>query len=330
MKPNHFEPNERAPDQFEPAPLETLTARIGRAHARQRLGLESEHEVLVLNRPGAHFFYPENWYSLHSVIRNCLRIVGLYGRAQRNACDIRVRHNPLSLAKVPAAFAGFRILHLSDLHLDMSPRNASAVTERVRDLDYDLCVLTGDYRAKTFGPCDQVVSAFQALRPSLKDPVYAILGNHDTLRLVPELEALDIRVLLNESAWIERAGERIHLAGIDDAHYYQVHNLAKAAAGIPDEGLSILLSHTPEVYRHAAHAGFDIFLCGHTHGGQICLPSGIALTWDARCPRRLSAGPWRYRDMIGYTSVGAGTSVVNARLNCPPEVTLHELRRAPG
>ena len=69
-------------------------------------------------------------------------------------------------------------------------------------------------------------------------------------------------------------------------------------------------------------------LCGHTHGGQICLPGGYALTWDARCPRRLAAGAWTYGGMTGYTSVGAGSSVVNARLNCLPEITVHELRRA--
>jgi len=68
-------------------------------------------------------------------------------------------------------------------------------------------------------------------------------------------------------------------------------------------------------------------LAGHTHGGQICLPGGYALTWDARCPRRLAAGPWTYGAMMGYTSVGSGSSVVNARLNCLPEITVHELRR---
>ncbi|MCK7581816.1 MAG: hypothetical protein MZV65_43480 [Chromatiales bacterium] len=66
-------------------------------------------------------------------------------------------------------------------------------------------------------------------------------------------------------------------------------------------------------------------LCGHTHGGQICLPGGFPLTWDARCPRRLAAGAWRHGALLGYTSVGAGTSVVNARLNCPPEITVHTL-----
>ena len=90
---------------------------------------------------------------------------------------------------------------------------------------------------------------------------------------------------------------------------------------------SILLSHTPEVYRQAAHANFDLMLSGHTHGGQICLPGSIPIKLEAVLPRRMGAGPWQYRDMIGYTSVGAGSSVVPVRLNCPPEITLHHLRR---
>ena len=311
---------------MEPHDIEALTARIGRSHLRQRLGLEGDHEVFVLNRPGAHFFYPENWYSVHGFIRHSLRLSGLYERAQRNARALRLRHNRLVLPGLPDAFRGFRILHLSDLHLDMDPRNADAIRVGVQGLDYDLCVLTGDYRVKTFGPFAEVLRAMAALRRNLKAPIYAIPGNHDTLRLVPGLEAMGIRVLLNETVRIERDGQALYLAGIDDAHYYRVHNIDKAAAGIPEGAVSILLSHTPEIYRHAAHSGFDLLLCGHTHGGQICLPGGFPLIWDARCPRRLAAGPWRHGNLIGYTSVGAGTSVVNARLNCPPEIALHELQ----
>ncbi len=307
--------------------LTNLTARIGRVHLRQRLGLEGDHEVFVLRRPGAHFFYPENWYSVHGVIRTCLRLSGLYGRAQRNARNLQLRHHRVTIANLPPAFEGFRILHLSDLHVDMESRNTHAIGERVRDLDYDLCVLTGDYRARTFGPIDQVLTGMASIRVQLKGPVYGILGNHDTLRLVPGLEDLGIRMLLNEAAVIERDGQRLHLAGVDDAHYYQVHNIDRASAQIPEDAPAILLSHTPEVYRLAAYAGFDLMLSGHTHGGQICLPGGTPLVWDARCPRAMASGSWRYRDLIGYTSVGAGTSVVNARLNCLPEVTLHVLHR---
>ncbi len=102
-------------------------------------------------------------------------------------------------------------------------------------------------------------------------------------------------------------------------------NIEKAVMPIPAGSFSILLSHTPEIYRQAAHANFDLMLSGHTHGGQICLPGSIPITLESALPRRMGAGPWQYHDMIGYTSVGAGSSVVPVRLNCPPEITLHRL-----
>jgi predicted MPP superfamily phosphohydrolase len=158
--------------------------------------------------------------------------------------------------------------------------------------------------------------------------MFGVLGNHDTIRMVPGLEGMSIRMLLNESVVIERGGHRVHLAGIDDAHFYRVDNIEKAADAIPQEDFSILLSHTPEIYRQAAHAGFDLLLSGHTHGGQICLPGGIPITLDAAVPRSLGSGAWKYGTMAGYTSVGAGSSVVPVRFNCPPEITLHYLRSA--
>ncbi len=308
--------------------LALLQDRIGRTHLRQRLGLEEDHEVFSFGRRGAHFFYPENWYSVHGFIRHSLRLAGLYGRAQRNARTIRLVHNPLVVPRLPKPFEGLRILQLSDLHTDLDLRITHAIAERVREAEYDLCVLTGDYRARTYGPFEPALEGLRAIRLHLKDPIYAILGNHDTIRLVPGIESIGIRVLLNESVMIERDGAALHLAGIDDAHYYQVHNIQQAAEAIPHGACSLLLSHTPEVYRQAAHAGFGAMLCGHTHGGQICLPGGYPITWDARCPRRLAGGPWTYAGMTGYTSVGSGSSIVNARLNCLPEITVHELRRA--
>jgi hypothetical protein len=139
---------------------------------------------------------------------------------------------------------------------------------------------------------------------------------------------MGIRMLLNESVPIERGHERIHLAGIDDAHYFRVDNIEKAAASIPPNECCILLSHTPEIYRQAAHAGVDLLLGGHTHGGQICLPGSIPITLDSHLPRRMGSGAWSYHDMAGYTSVGVGSSILPVRLNCPPEITLHRLECA--
>jgi predicted MPP superfamily phosphohydrolase len=166
------------------------------------------------------------------------------------------------------------------------------------------------------------------MRPALariKSPVYGVLGDHDSIRMVPDLEAMGIRLLLNEFDSITRAGASIYVAGIDDAHYFRVGNIEKAASGIPHQAFSILLSHTPEIYRQAAHAGFDLLLSGHTHGGQICLPGSIPVTLDSVLPRKFGAGAWTYHEMAGYTSVGVGSSIVTVRINCLPEITLHRL-----
>ena len=200
--------------------------------------------------------------------------------------------------------------------------------ELVDGLRYDLCVLTGDYRGKTFGPFEAALAAVGRIRVHLSAPTYGVLGNHDTIQMVSGLEAMGIRMLLNECEAIVRGNQQVYLAGIDDAHHFRLDNIEKAASSIPSREFSILLSHTPEIYRLAAHADFNLMLSGHTHGGQICLPESIPITLRSRLPRRMGAGVWRYHDMVGYTSVGAGSCGIPVRLNCPPEIALHHLRRS--
>jgi predicted MPP superfamily phosphohydrolase len=305
--------------------LKKLEKRIGRVHLKQRLGMEADHAVHVFGR-GRTFFHIENWYSVHSVIRLTLRCLGLYGKGRRNALNIRIRHNEVTLAKLPKNFEGFTLLHLSDLHLDMKGSHILALIERLQQVDYDLCVITGDFRAKTYGSFDAALAGLMRVRPHIRRPIYAVLGNHDCIMMVPPMEEMGVKCLLNETVSIRRGEESIYLAGVDDPHYYQVDNLEKVAQQIPSEAVSILLSHSPEPYQLAAHAGFDLLLCGHTHGGQVCLPGGLALMTNASCPRRFCAGPWRYHEMQGYTSVGSGSAVVEVRFNCAPEITLHRLR----
>jgi predicted MPP superfamily phosphohydrolase len=304
---------------------EKLERRLGRLHARQRLGIEMDHEAQVFGQ-GLNFFHIENLLFSHTLLEGVLRLSGLYWQGRRNAAKLLLRRNEIVSHRVPKAFDGFRILHLSDLHTDMSQQAMVRLLDLLPGLEYELCVLTGDYRGKTIGPFDLSLAGMARLREALKGPVYGVLGNHDTIRMVPDLEGMGIRMLLNECVVTERGGHRIHLAGIDDAHFFRVDNIEKAADAVPHEDFSILLSHTPEIYRQAAHAGFDLLLSGHTHGGQICLPGGIPITLDAALPRSLGSGAWKYRDMAGYTSVGAGSSVVPVRFNCPPEITLHYLR----
>jgi len=299
----------------------------GRLYAKQRLGIETDHEAQIFGQ-GLTRFHIENWYSIHSLIRTLLKLTGLYWRGRTNAARVQVRHNYIRSNNLPPAFDGFTLLHMSDFHADMNDGAMNTLENIVPGLSYDLCVLTGDYRGATFGKFDNALTRIRRVMAQIKQPVYGVLGNHDTIRMVLDLEAMGVRMLLNECEPIARGGATIYLAGIDDAHYYRVDNIEKAASGFPHEAFSILLSHTPEIYRQAAHAGFDLLLSGHTHGGQICLPGSIPITLSSILPRRFGAGAWKYHNMAGYTSTGVGCSIVPVRINCPPEITLHHLCRA--
>jgi uncharacterized protein len=308
--------------------LQDLIDRIGAEHVERRLTVENEHESQLFGQ-GLILFNLENWYSAPSIVRTALKLTGLYGRARRNADQIVIRRNVLDFANLPTAFENFTILHLSDLHVDISEGAMQRLRGMVSDLQYDICVLTGDYRGKTYGPFEASLQGISELKAELKGPLYAVLGNHDSIRMAPSLEAMGIRMLFNECDTIARGNDRIYiyLAGIDDAHFYRADDIDKAAKPIPQGAFSILLSHTPEIYDGAARAGFDIMLSGHTHGGQLCLPGGVPIKLEARLPRRMGAGLWQHFGMAGYTSVGVGTSLLPVRLNYPPEITLHTFRR---
>lgn len=301
-----------------------LERRLGRTHARLRLGLERDHEAQVFGQ-GINYFHFENLPLSHAIVRTCLAATGLSRRGRRNAGTLTLRHNRICSKKIPRPFDGFSILHLSDLHIEISGDALSCLHQMLLSLTYDICIFTGDYRAQTHGPWCASLAGMASVCKHIDRPMYGVLGNHDTVRMLPSLEAMGIRMLMNESVSLERSGSRITMAGIDDAHFYRADNFEKAASGIVPGEYAILLSHTPEVYQQAAHAEFDLLLSGHTHGGQICLPGGIPVTLDSVLPRRFAAGPWRYHDLSGYTSVGVGTSIATARFNCPPEVTIHHL-----
>jgi predicted MPP superfamily phosphohydrolase len=159
--------------------------------------------------------------------------------------------------------------------------------------------------------------------------VTGILGNHDWLEMVPGLEQCGIRMLLNEAQALEKGSEAIWLLGLDDVHYYETGDLDKAVGAAPTDAVRILLVHSPEIIPEAFTAGMDLYLCGHSHGGQICLPGGKPIITHCRCPRSYKAGPWQHESMRGYTSRGVGTSLFPIRLFCQPEIIIHTLHKAP-
>ena len=110
-----------------------------------------------------------------------------------------------------------------------------------------------------------------SLVKSIKAPfgITGILGNHDWLEMVPGLESCGIRMLLNETQAIEKGSDTIWLLGLDDMHYYETGNLEKAVKLAPEDAVRILLVHSPEIIPEAHEAGMDLYLCGHSHGGQL-------------------------------------------------------------
>src|SRR3954463_5879874 len=136
--------------------------RLGSAHAQERLQRESVHEQRMTRRGLASLRFKKLPYSPR-LIRGALKSVGLYRRARANAARLRVEESILRFATLPAAFDGFTILHLSDLHVDMNDGAMRQLAERLPGLRCDLCVLTGDFRGKTYGPFEAALNGLAAL-----------------------------------------------------------------------------------------------------------------------------------------------------------------------
>jgi predicted MPP superfamily phosphohydrolase len=264
---------------------------------------------------------------LSVTLRAALKLTGLYSRGMRNALEPVVREVRFELEGVPASFDGFRILHLADLHIDGMDGLTDVMAERVAGIDADLWVMTGDYRFATHGPCEEVYSRMWRILRSFRPHhgVFAILGNHDESEIAVELEGFGVRMLINEAVKITRDGEGLWVVGVDDPHHYGCDDLESALESVPPGAFKLLLAHSPEMFTEAAEAEVDLYLCGHTHAGQICLPRIGAPLMNADCPRSYTSGRWRHGEMHGYTSAGVGCSLLPVRYNCPPEITVIEL-----
>ncbi|MBV9759250.1 MAG: metallophosphoesterase family protein [Acidobacteriaceae bacterium] len=272
------------------------------------------------------------WYKRRiepRILKLGLQAAGLYRRGVRNAQIPVLRHLRLSFANLPAVFDGFRVLHLSDFHIDGNQGLAERIGALLHGVEADLCVFTGDYRFDIQGPCDGVYDPMRRTIGGIhsKHGILGILGNHDAAEIAFALEEMGARMLANEAVEISRRGDSIWVAGIDDPFDYRCDDLPRALAGIPPDAFTVLLAHTPDRYREAAASGVDLYLCGHTHAGQIRLPILGSIKHNSKTPRLYSYGLWTHRQMQGYTTAGIGCSALPVRYNCPPEAVLIELHR---
>lgn len=255
--------------------------------------------------------------------------------------DVQVTHRRIRLARLPKAFEGFRIVQLSDFHINpfMTADEIRRCVTIANGLKADLVALTGDYVADDPAAEGEVVQALAGLCAPYG--VFGCLGNHEfytgTEDSITRLFAAEgIRILRQERAPIQSHGEVMNLIGVDyqqarfsrdhDGHLVDRYLEGSEKLVMPDM-VNILLSHNPNTFDRAAQLGIDLTLAGHSHGGQLSLSfvhRGLSLVR----PETPYVSGW-YEKPGGqlYVNRGIGTTGPPIRFGARPEITVIELTR---
>lgn len=263
-------------------------------------------------------------------------LAGYSGLIEPNVVDV-TRLN-LKVNRLSAAFDGFKIALISDLHYGpyTGEHEISAAVHDANQLKPDVVFLLGDFvtesligrskdGAKKAEPCAKLLARLEAPYGS-----FAVLGNHD-YATNPELvaEALTshgITLLRNANQVVERHGDRFWLLGLNDAMFGKAA-LEQAMQGVPASEPKVLLVHEPDFADESSRYGIDVQFSGHSHGGQIRFP-GIHPLWLPPLANKYYRGYYRVRNLQLYTNRGIGTVALPFRFCAPPEVTLVTLRSA--
>jgi len=259
------------------------------------------------------------------------------GEISRHELDIVYR--PIAIANLPEPFHGYRIVQISDIHLDeyTEPFFLERIVRHVNTLAPDLVLLTGDFithGSLTFIAGGHALRRCAEILTTLTAPLrYAVLGNHDVNFDAPEvvraLTAHGTPVLVNQYLPVERKGSRFWLCGVDDPGTSSP-NLDLAIPAKPD-GPVILMAHEPDyadsVIAHPRGHLVDLMLSGHSHGGQVRLPFLGPLILPPM-GLKYPEGHYRFDQMQLYVNRGIGTVGLPFRLNCPPEITVITLQPA--
>ncbi len=295
--------------------------------AATRAVRESDH--VKHKRSGKRSRSRWNWFErILRYLVVILKVIGYYKIGQQNVKDIRVKSFCLEFPFLPKSFDNYTILHLTDLHIDCMIGLDKVIIDKIRDLKYNLCVMTGDYRKSSYGSFKRIMLPMLRISSTIRAEhgSIAVLGNHDTYLMAQHEEEVGIRLLVNESLELYKGKDKIIVTGTDDPFYYYTDN-AIYALEENYKGFKIALVHTSELSDVADKNGYSLYLCGHTHGGQVCLPGGKALLTHQFEGKHYVKGLWKRNNMYGYTSSGCGVSGVPLRFNCPGEVTLITLKR---
>ncbi|BDI30902.1 hypothetical protein CCAX7_29530 [Capsulimonas corticalis] len=255
--------------------------------------------------------------------------------------DIRIEHIELTSPRLPAAFDGYTVYQISDIHMRQMGRRERKIRTILKSLPpADLITLTGDLihtRAGT-DPFFELAKSFQS-----RDGAYSVFGNSEHKNGVrpglfaAQLAGRGLHPLLNAHTVIARGGESIVLAGVDDP-VNDLDRLSDALAGAPPDKFILLMMHSPDSVADAVAQDVDVVLSGHTHGGQVCFPFIGAPYTHSLFGKEMSSGYYagmKLRKVIGiapgrtqmYVTRGLGVSGLALRFLCPPELTIVTLRR---
>lgn len=263
----------------------------------------------------------------------CTPILTAYG--MYNALAVLVtRHVEIRLEELPPAFDGFRIVHLTDLHLGgiLQKKWAARITKHTNELKPDLIAVTGDLVNSNVEELDSMMAPLAGLEaPQGK---FFVTGNHEyyagTAHWLPEIEKLGLRILRNEHVTISKNGQSFILAGIDGkfSHSFTRDEMDRdvdtALQGTAPENTIILLTHQSRVVKKAHQRGVDLLLAGHTHGGQIWPWSYLV-----KLQQPFICGLHLYNDhTYVYTGDGSGFWGIPLRIGTVNEITVITLRAA--
>lgn len=265
-----------------------------------------------------------------------LAFAGATGFSLAEARRLQVTEEAVFLPGLPMAFQGLRVVVISDIHhgIFFPLSYVRKIVARSNSLSPDLVLLLGDYAYHGRRYIPAAIQELSALKSELG--VYAILGNHDigmsrglTSR---ELERNGLKELTNSGVALERGGQAIYLAGLDDLQAGRP-DLRRALAGCKENGFAILMSHSPDVIEEIRDPRVRFVVAGHTHGGQVCLPVIGSPIVPSQYGQKYRAGLVYGPQVNGYVTCGAGAVFPPIRLGCPPEIaclTFWPLSGSPG
>jgi predicted MPP superfamily phosphohydrolase len=239
-----------------------------------------------------------------------------------------VRHRMVA----PRGTAPCRIAFASDLHI--GPTTPDSVLKRaaalIRDAAPHVLLLGGDYLFLDATPAklDRLAAWITDIRAPM---TVAVVGNHDLwgeeAPIVNTLRRAGARVLVNESVRLPPPHESIAIVGLDDP-MTGVVDAEKAFADSSDAAVRIVLCHEPDGLLACGERDFDLFLCGHTHGGQVATPQGPILVPPGELHRKYCSGFHLHHDRQLFVSRGIGGAEIPMRFFAPPDVLIVDVTGA--